>query len=114
MFTLLATAKPFAARPKLYSIVFLLSAFFSLLGASVAQAASNVNALTAIVSDRSAPTLIAGAHQLLQQHKDIEIRIRTVSQVIAMDDEHLQSLISSSQSLVMIAVFGEAVDRDHY
>lgn len=114
MFTLLPTAKPFAAKNQrsiCYSIVFLLSAFFSLLGASVAQAASNVNALTAIVSDRSAPTLIAGAHQVLQQNKDVEIRIRTVSQVIAMDDDQLQSLISGSQSLVMIAVFGEAVDR---
>jgi hypothetical protein len=68
MFTLLATAKPFAARPKLYSIVFLLSAFFSLLGASAAQAASKVNALTAIVSDRSAPTLITDTQQSITEY----------------------------------------------
>ncbi|WP_295872679.1 cobaltochelatase subunit CobN [uncultured Zhongshania sp.] len=73
--------------------------------------AATATTLTAIVSDRSAPTLIAGAHQVIQHNNNVQIRIRTVSQVIAMEDEELQNLIASSQTLLMIAVFGESVDR---
>ena len=92
------------------SFTFLLAALLSFICAGNSHAAT-ATTLTAIVSDRSAPTLIAGAHQVIQHNNDVQIRIRTVSQVIAMEDEELQNLIASSQTLLMIAVFGESVDR---
>lgn len=67
--------------------------------------------LTAITSDRSAAILIAGAHQLLATEKDLTIRIRTISQIEAMPDPELQHLLTQSDSLILIAVFGESVER---
>uniref|UniRef100_UPI0035636329 cobaltochelatase subunit CobN n=1 Tax=Zhongshania sp. TaxID=1971902 RepID=UPI0035636329 len=67
--------------------------------------------ITAIVSDRSAPTLIAGAHQLLEQRQDLTIQIRTVQQISSLSDEELQALISRSDRLLFVAIFGEDVPR---
>ncbi|CAA0090279.1 Aerobic cobaltochelatase subunit CobN [Zhongshania aliphaticivorans] len=96
-------------RQRMSFSAFLFITLFSLFGTNLSLAATNT--LTAIVSDRSAPTLIASAHQLLQEKTEVQIRIRTVSQIIAMDDRQLQTLISNSQSLLFIAVFGEPVER---
>jgi cobaltochelatase CobN len=67
--------------------------------------------ITAIVSDRSAPTLIAGAHQLLAQRQDMNIQIRTVQQISSLSDNELQTLINQSDRLLLVAIFGEDVPR---
>ena len=63
------------------------------------------------MSDRSAPTLVSGAHQLLQQNPDANIQIRTVSQINALDDADLQQLIDNSESLLVVGVFGDPIER---
>lgn len=72
---------------------------------------ANERSVTAIVSDRSAPTLVSGAHQLLQQQPGANIQIRTVSQLNSLGDDALQQLIDDSNSLLMVGVFGDAVER---
>ncbi|AKH67762.1 CobN/Magnesium Chelatase [Spongiibacter sp. IMCC21906] len=64
-----------------------------------------------IVSDRSAPYLVAGAHQLKDMGSDAQIDIRTVSQLAEMDDQQLSSLLANKDALLLVAVFGDAVDR---
>ncbi len=65
----------------------------------------------AIVSDRSASTLVAGAHQYLQQFPHHRIHIRTAGQINELDDQQLQQLLDSHKTLLLIAVFGETVER---
>lgn len=72
---------------------------------------ANERNVTVIVSDRSAPTLVSGAHQLLQQQPEVNIRIRTVSQLNSLNDDELQQLIDNSGSLLVVGVFGDAVER---
>lgn len=64
-----------------------------------------------IVSDRSAPTLVAGAHRYLKAHPKARIAIRSVSQVEALDEASLQRLLLSHQSLLLAGVFGDTVER---
>ncbi len=64
-----------------------------------------------IVSDRSAPTLVAGAHRYLDKHTDERIAIRSVSQIEKMDEQSLQDLLISHQSLLLAGVFGDSVER---
>lgn len=67
--------------------------------------------VTVIVSDRSAATLVSGAHQLLEQQPDANIQIRTVSQLNTVNDNELQQLLDSSGSLLVVGVFGDPVER---
>lgn len=64
-----------------------------------------------IVSDRSAPTVVAGAHQLLDAIPGERIQVRTLSQLTRMGDTELQSLVSEHRALLLLAVFGEPVER---
>ena len=64
-----------------------------------------------LVSDRSAPSLVAAAHQFVQRADRTNIQIRTVSQLHLMDDEALDDLIRQASGMLIIAVFGEAVER---
>lgn len=89
-----------------WGIVCLLASLFT---ANFARAAES--SVLAIVSDRSAPTLVAGAHQLLKEKPETSIAIRTVSQLAELSDAQLQALINQSQSLVVVAVFGDPVER---
>ena len=57
---------------RIQNLVRNLFALLLLLNATSAMAMN----ITAIVSDRSAPTLIAGAHQLLEQRQDLTIQIK--------------------------------------
>ncbi|WP_211116134.1 hypothetical protein [Methylophaga sp. SB9B] len=98
----------FNSHTSLFRPVSLFALLFSLLASAVYASDRNV---TVIVSDRSAPTLVSGAHQLLQQHPDADIQIRTVSQLNALNDNELQKLIDSSGSLLMVGVFGDPVER---
>lgn len=72
---------------------------------------ANERSVTAIVSDRSAAILVAGAHQLLQQQPNATIKIRTVSQLNSLDGNAVQQLIESGDSLLIVGVFGDAVER---
>ena len=88
--------------------IFLFALLFSLITSSAYASEHHV---TVIVSDRSAPTLVSGAHQLLQQQPDADIQIRTVSQLNALTDGDLQQLIDNSASILVVGVFGDPVER---
>lgn len=64
-----------------------------------------------LVSDRSAPSLVAAAHQFVQRADPTNIQIRTVSQLRLMDDEALDDSIRQASGILVIGVFGESVDR---
>ena len=98
----------FNYRLPLYRTVYLFALLFSLITSSSYASEHHV---TVIVSDRSAPTLVSGAHQLLQQNPDANIQIRTVSQLNALNDADLQQLIDNSKSLLVVGVFGDPVER---
>lgn len=94
------------------SCLFRLVSFFVLLFSQLASAVyASERSVTVIVSDRSAPTLVSGAHQLLQQKPNAEIQIRTVGQLNSQSDDELQQLIDNSGSLLIVGVFGDAVER---
>jgi len=69
------------------------------------------NTLLAIVSDRSASTLVAGAHLYLKQFPQANIQVRTVSQITQLSDIQLTEIVNQSNALLMVAVFGEQVER---
>ncbi len=82
-----------------------------------AQDAAVKPSLLAIVSDRSVSTLVSGAHQYLEQYPGATIQVRTVNQINELDDTTLQALLSGNDKLLLIAVFGDLVDRllnQHY
>ena len=89
----------------------LLTLLSALTVSGLSYAAEAAPQLLIIVSDRSATTLVAGAHRYLDRNPAKEIQIRTVSQVDAMTDAQLQSAIAEADALLMIAVFGESVER---
>lgn len=64
-----------------------------------------------IVSDRSAPTLVAGSHRFLEKYPDARVNIRTVSQIEALDEHSLQTLLTQHSALMLAGVFGESVER---
>lgn len=98
----------FNYRLPLCRTVYLFALLFSLITSSAYASEHHV---TVIVSDRSAPTLVSGAHQLLQQNPDANIQIRTVSQLNALNDADLQQLIDNSKSLLVVGVFGDPIER---
>ena len=67
--------------------------------------------LLVLVSNRSAPTMVAGAHQVLSDQADVSIAIRTVNQLNNLDDKQLQSLVRLSENVAVVAVFGDSVER---
>ncbi|WP_430460482.1 cobaltochelatase subunit CobN [Thalassolituus sp. LLYu03] len=64
-----------------------------------------------LISDRSAPRMVAAAHDYLQQHPHAALTVRTVSQLNQLNDEQLQQLVNDADRLLMLAVFGEPVER---
>lgn len=91
----------FSIRPRL-----ILSALVLWLAALPSHA--DQHSVLVLVSERSAPTLVAGAHQLTT---GASIQIRTVEQLAALTQAQLQSLILNHQSLALVAVFGDQVER---
>jgi len=72
----------------------------------------------ALVSDRSAASMVAGAHQFLVTQKSTNntssqssITIRSVSQLNQLSNHQIQALINQHQALVIAGVFGESVER---
>ena len=79
--------------------------------------AAEVNML-AFVSDRSAASIVGGAHQFLELQKNDtnaevqnKITIRSVSQLNQLTNSEIQQLINQHQALIVAGVFGESVER---
>lgn len=73
--------------------------------------------LLAFVSDRSAATIVAGAHQFLDnqalenQSFTTDVSIRSVSQLNQLTNTEIQQLINQHHGLIIAGVFGESVER---
>ena len=90
------------------SFLIVFSSFFYNIATASTDAPSHT---LVIVTDRSAPTLVAAAHQRIKDNPDEQVQIRTTSQLSELNDKELQSLIDEQQQVVMIALFGESADR---
>jgi len=109
------TIKPLPKKGHV-NIVFLMAFWLiTFLGAASLQA-SEIKML-ALVSDRSAASIVAGAHQFLATHgvdktsTSSTINIRSVSQLNIMTNKEIQQLINQHQALLVAGVFGESVER---
>ena len=74
--------------------------------------------MLALVSDRSAASMVTGAHQFLATQVEASdasanssITIRSVSQLNQLTNAEIQQLINQHQALVVAGVFGESVER---
>ena len=73
--------------------------------------------LLAFVSDRSAATIVTGAHQFLDnqslenQTLTTNVSIRSVSQLNQLTNTEIQQLINQHHGLIIAGVFGESVER---
>ncbi len=75
--------------------------------------------ILAFVSDRSAPTLVSGAHQFLQSQNSnltdnsekVRVEIRTVTQLTQMQTSEIQQLVTLSDGILILSVFGDQVER---
>ncbi|TCK08246.1 cobaltochelatase subunit CobN [Marinobacterium mangrovicola] len=89
-----------------------LTALFCLFASAMfSQVQAATHSAVAIVSDRSAPVMAAGAYRFLEDHPDASIQIRSVAQVNEMDDAALEALISPAATLIYAGVFGAPVER---
>ena len=106
---------------------FTITLFFSVFINSFILNAADLNML-ALVSDRSAASMVAGAHHFLATQdlatqgsttldsttgamSKSSITIRSVSQLNQLTNEQIQQLINQHQALVIAGVFGESVER---
>ena len=96
-------------QPPLFLLV--LSYAFALILSFAHSSHADDNSILTIVSDRSASTLVAGAHQYLKQFPGQKIQIRTVGQISELNNKQLQKLLDSHKTLLLIAVFGDSVER---
>lgn len=78
--------------------------------------------LLALVSDRSAASIVAGAHQFLENQllesqpslinsSNSSITIRSVSQLNQLKNTEIQQLINQHSAIIFAGVFGESVER---
>ncbi|KAB7885866.1 cobaltochelatase subunit CobN, partial [Poseidonibacter ostreae] len=73
-------------------------------------AIENSKSIFVVVSDRSTPSLNAGANNYLKNSKD-KISVRSVSQVLNMSDKELQSQINKAEVVLYTSVFGDVVEK---
>jgi len=113
----------FVLSKKILNAFFKRVLFFSLLMSGFTLHATELIML-AIVSDRSAASIVSGAHQFLSaqslhnqsllntasKNKN-NITIRSVSQLNLLSNNQIQQLINTHQALVIAGVFGESVER---
>ena len=99
------------------SVVFTLALFFLATISSPALKAAEFKML-ALVSERSAPSMVAGAHQFLEKPHPVKnslakstITIRSVSQLNQLSNAEIQRLINQHQALIVAGVFGDSVER---
>ena len=105
--------KPFISVSKGRSNTYLaLTLFIAFFISSFTLNAAETKML-ALVSDRSAASMVAGAHQFLATHETAKssITIRSVSQLNQLTNNQIQQLINQHQALVIAGVFGESVER---
>ncbi len=65
--------------------------------------------LFGIVSERSAPSLAAGADDFLQKHPRHKLALRTPDQIAELSDAELQAVMTAADAILMAAVFGDEV-----
>ena len=65
--------------------------------------------LLGVVSERSAPTLAAGAERFHEQYPNHELILRTTGQIADLDRGELAALWERADGVLMTAVFGDAV-----
>ncbi|GJL53343.1 MAG: hypothetical protein NPIRA02_04750 [Nitrospirales bacterium] len=67
--------------------------------------------LLAIVSDRSAADLAAGADFFHERHQSHQFVFRTTSQISTMSDAEVQTLLNQSDVFLAVAIFGDHAAR---
>ena len=67
--------------------------------------------LFAVVSNRSAAELNAGAHAFLEQHPEHTVTLRTTDQLAEMTDAEVVAAWSAADAILLGSVFGEEVPR---
>jgi len=117
----------FILSKKILNTFFKRVLFFSLMINGFMLHAAELKML-AIVSDRSAASIVSGAHQFLstqnvnnqsllnsasknKNNSKSNITIRSVSQLNLLSNNQIQQLINTHQALVVAGVFGESVER---
>jgi cobaltochelatase CobN len=103
-------------EPNINSVFLAMILLFATLGNCFSLQAAEIKIL-ALVSDRSAASMVAGAHQFLKgplsavQGPKSSITIRSVSQLNQLSNKQIQALINQHHALVIAGVFGESVER---
>ena len=72
---------------------------------------ANAATLFAVVSNRSAAELNAGASSFLEQHPDHTVHLRTTDQLAEMTDAEVVAAWSAADAVLLGSVFGEEVPR---
>jgi cobaltochelatase CobN len=70
---------------------------------------ASAETLLGVVSERSAPTLAAGAERFHEQYPDHEIVLRTTGQIAEINKGELEALWQRADAVLLTAVFGDAV-----
>lgn len=86
-------------------------AIFYLLALSVAPFAVNAATLFAVVSDRSAAELAAGAEQFQKQHPTHRLIFRSTAQLIELGDQAIDAYIKDADIVLIAGMFGDMVPR---
>ncbi|MFQ3193663.1 MAG: cobaltochelatase CobN [Colwellia sp.] len=106
-----------AKRKSINQHYFLVALYLATAGSSFTLYAVEPKIL-AFVSDRSAASMVTGAHEYLATKSSgnapsskANITIRSVSQLNQLANHQIQQLINQHQALVVAGVFGESVER---
>lgn len=67
--------------------------------------------VVAIVSDRSAVDLAAGADSFQQRHPGHHLAFRSNSQLTMMSDEEVKQLLAEGDVILAVAIFGDTAAR---
>ena len=67
--------------------------------------------LFAVVSNRSAAELTAGAHRFLDDNPEHTVLLRTTDQLAEMTDDEIRAVWDSADAVLLGGVFGEEVPR---
>ncbi|MEO0508767.1 MAG: cobaltochelatase subunit CobN [Verrucomicrobiota bacterium] len=92
---------------KSLSVWLIYFASLTILSPSLSHAAH----LVGFVSDRSAPELLGGAHQFLDNYPEHRITLRSTHQLAELTDSELKQLLGDADVFLMVGIFGEEVVR---
>lgn len=93
----------------LFSLLILFTSVIPTL--SSAKPSDTAADLYVIISDRSAPTFVEGAHLFLAKHSTQHIQVRTISQTALMPEKEFRSEVLAAKRVLMIGIYGEPVER---